>query len=136
MIQLIHGLDVARAIVAVHLSPPVTSLVPSSSRLLGQRYLLTDLRVYDWWDIISAWGLAPTKASSSLLSFASFYSPGESGGDLLGPQPAWVLELMEEQSVRALPRTPETLGRALDSRDFWKDFKLMPIKGRLERGRL
>ncbi|KAF9516307.1 hypothetical protein BS47DRAFT_1292561 [Hydnum rufescens UP504] len=44
-VHFIHGEDVARAIIAVHrrFSP-------------GQRWILTDERVYDWWDLASAWG--------------------------------------------------------------------------------
>ncbi|TCD63739.1 hypothetical protein EIP91_004990 [Steccherinum ochraceum] len=47
-IHLIHGLDVSRAILAVHRH--------FASRATGQRWLLTDQRVYDWWDLASAWG--------------------------------------------------------------------------------
>ncbi|EIN10092.1 hypothetical protein PUNSTDRAFT_133857 [Punctularia strigosozonata HHB-11173 SS5] len=95
-IHMIHGFDVARAILAVH-----STFAPAN----GQRWLLTDGRVYDWWDLASAWG----------------------------PQPKWVFELMEETGVRALPRDPKHLGRALDSREFWVTFGLHPAKARLER---
>ncbi|KAK0485015.1 hypothetical protein IW261DRAFT_872621 [Armillaria novae-zelandiae] len=94
-IHLIHGQDVARAILAVHLNP---------SKTVGQRWLLTDGRVYDWWDIASAW--SEEKAQ-------------------------WVRELMHDESVRALPRDISTLGRALDSRDFWDTFELVPVKARV-----
>ncbi|KAK4694282.1 hypothetical protein P7C70_g8763, partial [Phenoliferia sp. Uapishka_3] len=141
-IHLIHGLDVARAIVAVHLSsknkkgeqPPGYSekmeVSHAAQKELGERYLLTDLRVYDWWDLILAWGLPPPESSSA------DYSPGEAGKPLHGYQPVWVLELMAEQKIRAVPRSPEQLGRALDSSAFWIDFGLVPVKGRIERGRL
>lgn len=113
-IHLVHGLDVARSIIAVHLSPLSTSVQR------GERYLVTDLRVYDWWDLVAAWGL-----------------PGKEGAvELAGEQPRWVLELMEEQRIRSLPRTPEELGRALDSTEFWRTFGIMPVRGRIERGRL
>lgn len=147
-------MDVARAIVAVHGSPAhVAPLAPETpmdfqiakeavkkSTFKGKRYVLTDLRVYDWWDFISAWGLSPTASTlpSLLSTISSFsnYSPGQDGRALLGEQAKWVLECMEEQNIRALPRTPEELERAIDSRDFWNDFKLMPLKGRLERARV
>ena len=45
----------------------------------------------------------------------------------------WVRELMEENNVRALPRSPEVLGRGLDSREFWSTFGLSPARARLER---
>ncbi|PIL23160.1 hypothetical protein GSI_14469 [Ganoderma sinense ZZ0214-1] len=46
---MIHGLpvDVSRAVLAVH---------ARFDRASGQRWLLTDGWVYDWWDLASAWG--------------------------------------------------------------------------------
>ena len=79
----------------------------------GQRWILSDGRVYDWWDLASAWGSAPT--------------PSISSKDDHGPQASWVRELMDESDIRALPRNVEMLGRALDSRDFWKTFDLNPV---------
>ncbi|KAJ7796765.1 hypothetical protein B0H14DRAFT_3494436 [Mycena olivaceomarginata] len=100
-LHLIHGLDLARAILAVH---------SDFSKAAGQRWLLTDGRVYDWWDLGSAWG---TENSSD------------------GPA-VWVRELMQEGDVRVLPRNTELLGRILDSRDFWFEFGLAPLRARLE----
>ena len=40
---------------------------------------------------------------------------------------------MEEHNVRALPRSPEALDRALDSREFWVKFGISPARARLER---
>ncbi|SCV69985.1 BQ2448_1379 [Microbotryum intermedium] len=127
-VHFIHGLDVARAVIAVHLSPSVTSsndpvaesaIGPESSkRFLGRRYILTDLRVYDWWDLASAWAAEPSAEKAA-----------KDAGD-------WVKELLREHHVRALPRTPEVIGRALDSREFWEEFGLNPVKGRWERARL
>ena len=94
---MIHGLDVARAVLAVH---------EHIDRAAGQRWLLTDGRVYDWWDWASAWGTE-------------------------GTQTRWVRELMDEAGVRALPRPPELLGRGMDSREFWNTFGLEPVRGRL-----
>ena len=96
-IHMIHGLDVSRAVLAVH---------ARFDRANGERWLLTDGRVYDWWDLASAWGEE-------------------------GKQGKWVRELMGETGVRALPRTPELIGRAMDSREFWDTFELEPVKGRL-----
>ena len=97
---------------------PLEDTKLATPKLLGQRYLLTDLRVYDWWDLIAAWGLSPTSprataalSLSSLLSFTAPYCPGASGSDLLGEQPKWVLELMDEKDIHALPRSAEVLGR-------------------------
>ncbi|KAI0819267.1 hypothetical protein BC628DRAFT_1333340 [Trametes gibbosa] len=96
-VHMIHGLDVARAVLAVH---------AHVDRASGQRWLLTDARVYDWWDLASAWGEE-------------------------GKQPHWVQELIREAGIRGLPRTPEIIGRAMDSREFWETFELEPVKGRL-----
>jgi len=113
-IHMIHGLDVSRAILAVH---------KQFERAIGQRWLLTDQRVYDWWDLASAWG--ETKSRDK-------HPDDEERGEGRGPQPKWVRELMDEEGVRALPRSVEMLGRGLDSREFWTTFELEPIKGRLE----
>ncbi|KAF8582993.1 hypothetical protein K439DRAFT_1653593 [Ramaria rubella] len=108
-IHMIHGFDVARSILAVH---------EQFSTAAGSRWIVTDGRVYDWWDLASAWG-----------------DGGEGSRDKIptGLQPQWVRELMEEENIRALPRSPEQLGRALDSREFWSKFRLSPAKARLER---
>ena len=111
--HMIHGVDVARAILAVH-----GNFKPAT----GQRWLLTDGRVYDWWDLASAWGDKQTKSDAVVSGPASDK----------GPQPRWVRELMNEENVRALPRSVEQLGRALDSRDFWNTFELEPVMARLE----
>ena len=47
---MIHGSDVARAILAVH---------AHFDRATGERWMLTDGRVYDWWDLAYAWGSVP-----------------------------------------------------------------------------
>ena len=96
-IHMIHGLDVSRAVLAVH---------ANFERAAGERWLLTDGRVYDWWDWASAWGEE-------------------------GKQTKWVRELMNEEGIRALPRSPEVIGRGMDSREFWNTFELEPVKGRL-----
>ncbi|KAK4057272.1 hypothetical protein OIO90_001769 [Microbotryomycetes sp. JL221] len=121
-VHFVHGHDVARAIVAVHEAPPValtsqTLDMGRNKHLKGRRYVVTDLRVYDWWDIASAW------AASSANDLAA-----KDAGQ-------WVLELMQEHDIRALPRTPQEIGRAMDSREFWETFKLTPSKGRWERAR-
>jgi len=106
-LHLIHGADIARAILAVH---------HNFDGAQGQRWILSDGRVYDWWDLASAWGSA-----SSDTTLAT------SPKDEHGPQASWARELMDESGIRALPRNVELLGRALDSRDFWKTFNLSPV---------
>ena len=111
---MIHGLDVSRAIVAVH-----ANFEPA----IGQRWMLTDTRVYDWWDLAAAWGSEQPKDAGEDASKRN---------QSKGPQAQWVIELMREAGVRALPRPADQLGRALDSREFWETFKLEPVMARLE----
>ncbi|KAL4245291.1 hypothetical protein ABKN59_009814 [Abortiporus biennis] len=100
-IHMIHGEDVSRAILAVH---------EQFNKANGERWILTDGRVYDWWDIAAAWG---------------------GNAEDHSPQAKWVRELMIESDVRALPRSVEVLGKGLDGRDFWVTFGLDPVQARL-----
>lgn len=104
-LHLVHGRDVARAIYAVYRDWPGPS-----------RWMLTDQFVYDWWALLAEWGSG---------------GADESGEDAMGEPLRWVRELMEEEGVRALPRSVETLGRAYDSRGFWNRFNLSPVRARL-----
>ena len=121
---MIHGLDVARAILAVH---------AEFSKAQGQRWIINDGRVYDWWDLASAWGTSYEPRSDEPPGNQSSNSASTSEGvEDRGPHVRWVRELMQEFGVRALPRNVEALGRAFDSRDFWSTFDLSPIKARLD----
>nr|GAT58407.1 predicted protein [Mycena chlorophos] len=100
-LHLLHGEDLARAILAVH---------HDFSKAAGQRWLLTDERVYDWWDLASAWRAASSPPDNAPAT--------------------WVCELMREEGVPVLPRDSAYLGRVLDSREFWETFGLVPVKAR------
>lgn len=134
-LHLIHGLDVARAIVAVHLAERLPRSGGSAYEAAGepeaekekegrgQRWVLTDLHLVDWWDLASAHP-SPSPPSSSL--------------DKPPPTPdraQWVRELLRKHNVRALPRSAQELGRAIDAREFWDAFGLAPVKARWEQGR-
>ncbi|MCJ1358351.1 MAG: hypothetical protein MMC33_008350 [Icmadophila ericetorum] len=105
-LHLIYGGDVARGILGCHLN---------WKKVEKRRWLLTDLRVYDWWDLIQAWG-------------AGMKSDVEGEEDL--EYEKWVGELMVEERVRSLPRSPEVLERVLDSRAFWEALGIWPVYGR------
>ena len=108
-VHFIHGEDVARAIVAAHRKPTP-----------GKRWILADLRVYDWWDLI--------------MSFSAMVDGGEEVEGMEEKRQEfakWVGELMEEEGIRALPREMGGLGRKLDSRGFWREHGLWPRHGRL-----
>lgn len=78
--------------------------------------MLTDMMVYDWWALILGWGDGGMEGKDH---------------DVKGPLPAWVRELMDEEDVRALPRSVEQLGRAYDSREFWTKLGLTPVRARI-----
>ncbi|KAK4234787.1 hypothetical protein C8A03DRAFT_37394 [Achaetomium macrosporum] len=107
-LHMVHGLDVARGIVAV-----VTGGDEKWERHgRGQRWMVTDGFVYDWWALMAGW------------------AEGEGLGEPID-QARWVFELMNEEGVKALPRSMEALGRCYDSREFWEAFGLVPLKGRV-----
>jgi hypothetical protein len=90
-IHLIHGLDVARLVYAVY-----------KKFSTGQRWLVTDLRIYDWWELVLA------------------LDDGE--------RIPWVLDLLKENKTRSLPRPYEMLDRCLDSKETWTYFGLLPTQ--------
>lgn len=99
-LHLIHGEDVARLIVA-GLDSKVWE------KLRGGRWICTDLQVYDWWNLMMAWG-------------------GEiEGKDVKGE----VLKWMREENVGALPREKEDLGRWVDARETWEAVGSVPVRG-------
>ncbi|KAK5131046.1 hypothetical protein LTR08_001331 [Meristemomyces frigidus] len=108
-LHMIHGLDVARAVVAV---------MGAWQRAGGERWMLTDGFVYDWWSLMAGWADA-----------------GNGDKSVMGREPAkqaqWVLELMREERVWALPRGMEVLGRCYFGREFWDVFGLVPLEARI-----
>lgn len=114
-LHLIHGRDVARAIVAVH-----TTFSP------GERWLVTDLRIYDWWDLASAWdeGSEPSQAAV------------KPGGEYVerGRHACWVKQLMLDRNIVSLPRSlGEMNTRGLDSLMFWSTYGIMPSRALVTR---
>jgi hypothetical protein len=94
-LHLIHGLDVARLTKAVY-----DNFTP------GERWIVTDMRVYDWWELVLGW---------------------EESGD---ERKEWVRELISESEIKikSLPRQPELLERCLDSTEVWSKFGLLPLE--------
>ncbi|KAK3071540.1 hypothetical protein LTR53_008446 [Teratosphaeriaceae sp. CCFEE 6253] len=82
-LHMVHGLDVARAIVAV--------MGQWEQAAAGQRWMLTDTFVYDWWSLMAGWADVASKDED-----AADRAPME--------QAQWVFELMKEEKVWALPR--------------------------------
>lgn len=99
-LHLIHGEDVSRVVIAA-LNPETWAKVK------GERWILTDLRVYDWWDLMFQWG-------------------GEiKGKDIRGE----VIKWMREEGVGALPRGKSEVGRWVDARETWEALGILPVKG-------
>lgn len=93
-LHLIHGVDIALSLLKL-----------MDVYVGGERWVLTDLRVYDWWDIALA------------------YAPGTYG--------EWVRELLVESSISYLPRSSALLVRTIDGRDYWDMLRSAPRKSLL-----
>ena len=112
-VHLVHGRDVSRAIIGAHLK---------FENVGGQRWIVNDLHAYDWWDLIHSWG---KYARDNATRPENLHE--ESGLHF----ERWVMELMDEEGVRALPRDVERLGRVLDGRGFWRTVGDAPQEGRV-----
>lgn len=128
-LHLIHGYDVARAIIGVvqhdrESDPTAKSsaspLTTSSRSLFGNRWIICDCVSYDWWQLV--WDLAGETDEAIAGSDQDPAPEVAKKNEYRG----WVLDLMEEKGVRALPRSVEQLGRKLDGREFWNTVGLSP----------
>jgi hypothetical protein len=112
-LHLVHGLDVSRAIISV---------IKDWKTAKGQRWMLTDGFVYDWWALFAGWADKKKQGDAG--------AAGDKVDDMPSDQARWVYELMAEEKVWALPRSMNVLGRAYYS-DFWTTFGLAPLKARV-----
>ncbi|KAI1359754.1 hypothetical protein F5Y08DRAFT_332071 [Xylaria arbuscula] len=122
-LHVIHGEDVARAVVALH-----RNFTPR------KRWLLCDMHVYDWWDLTEDWArqtMALAAAGGEGQNEGEGESVSEEEVEKQGKLLKWVGELMWEENVRALPRNMELLGRRLDGRGFWQHIGIWPSQGRI-----
>ncbi|KAL6718276.1 hypothetical protein ACLMJK_004364 [Lecanora helva] len=119
-VHLVHGRDVARAIIGAHLH---------FDNVGGKRWIVNDLHVYDWWDLIHAWGKYAREKAIAAERMQKLEEKPLSEGDLQFER--WVVELMAEEGVRALPRDTDTLGRILDGRGYWEAVEGAPKEGRV-----
>ncbi|KAK1833477.1 hypothetical protein QBC39DRAFT_47463 [Podospora conica] len=101
-LHMVHGEDVARGVVGV---------IDAKEWRGGERWMLTDGFVYDWWALMVGWG-------------------GKGEGEV-SEQARWVWELMEEEGVKGLPRGMEVLGRCYDAAEFWRWVGVVPRRGGL-----
>ncbi|KIW72285.1 hypothetical protein PV04_00490 [Phialophora macrospora] len=132
-LHLIHGIDVARAIVAVVAEEDKekedqrggnAARGTDVSTLFGRRWIISDCASYDWWQIV--WDFNGESEEGVVRA--------DDRGTIAVPETAvtqrthrsWVMQLMEAKGVRGLPRPPELLGRKLDGREFWARVGLNP----------
>lgn len=140
-LHLVHGEDVAIAILAVF--EHWDKGEKEARDCAGQRWLVTDGFVYDWWSLFARWSHSEPAASSSSSSTtpttttsttppASSSTPTPASTLPPSQQSQWVFELMEsDDRVKALPRSSELLGRCYDSREFWRVFGVSPTRAGL-----
>ena len=131
-LHLVHGRDVARAVVGV---------VEGFGGVGGRRWIVNDLFVYDWWELIFCWGRYARVEAGGLGTEAVGKGKGVEGGKRVEEDAGgqvdelqfekWVVELMQEEGVRALPRDKDGLGRVLDGRGFWNAVGAAPGEGRV-----
>ncbi|KAL2038752.1 hypothetical protein N7G274_008510 [Stereocaulon virgatum] len=119
-LHLIHGRDVSRAVILAH---------QRFDQVGGKRWIVMDLHVYDWWDLFLSWGRYARESAGEDVWQKVREASGDGEGAL--EYEKWVVELMGEEDIRALPRGPETLGRVLDGRAFWAAVRGAPKEGRV-----
>lgn len=117
-LHMVHGIDVARVIVGVIQAGETGATEGDEggrweSVGKGQRWMVTDGFVYDWWSLFASWSSIGEDASEPIK------------------QAKWVYELMHEDGVKALPRSMEALGRCYDSRELWQTLGITPLKAGL-----
>ncbi|KAK5729675.1 hypothetical protein LTR17_011752 [Elasticomyces elasticus] len=119
-LHMVHGVDVARAIVAV---------MNDWDKAKGQRWMVTDGFVYDWWSLMVGWADAKNEETRKNTMIGQPVASEGTGEPI--DQAKWVFELMREEKIWALPRSMEVLGRCYFGREFWDVFGLVPLKARI-----
>lgn len=121
-LHMVHGEDVARVIVG--LMDRFNEEGGWDRVGKGQRWMVTDGFVYDWWSLFAGWAdIATRKEDEDGHNEVERHGPSQ--------QAKWVYELMREEGVRALPRGEQKLGRCYDSRELWTMLGIAPLKGGL-----
>ncbi|KIW30088.1 uncharacterized protein PV07_05863 [Cladophialophora immunda] len=127
-LHLIHGVDVAGGVIGVinadRMAPGETVDTEQfrTRHLFGRRWIVADCVSYDWWGVV--WDF---NGDSSEDSHIDEEDPEQLAKlDERTKYRRWVMELMQDSGVRALPRPPEALGRKLDAREFWNAIGILP----------
>lgn len=125
-LHMIHGEDVARVI--VWLMHRCNEEEGWDNFGKGQRWMVTDGFVYDWWSLFAGWADTTAQEEKAEREERDQVATGQHGPS---KQAKWVYELLKEEGVRALPRGPDRLGRCYDSRELWEMLKIAPLKAGL-----
>lgn len=132
-LHMIHGEDVARVLVWFVYKWNEEGGWEKVGR--GQRWMVTDGFVYDWWSLFAGWADSAAHKHEEGKDEEQDESRCDGVVDekQAGPstQARWVYELMTEEGVRALPRGEERLGRCYDTRELWTMLGIAPLKGGL-----
>ena len=119
-VHLIHGVDVARAVIGVVERDKSKDGQTSSGALFGRRWIIADCVSYDWWSLV--WDLVGDSKEENSPEDVAEHTEIEERAKYR----QWVMELMQEQGVKGLPRSVEALGRKLDAREFWMAVGMLP----------
>jgi hypothetical protein len=99
-LHLIHGVDIALSILKLIGMQCADVDNSGDCGKKGSRWILTDMRVYDWWDIAM--------------------------GSEVEEYRTWARELM--QDVVSLPRSNVELGRVIDGKEYWDMLQSTPSR--------
>lgn len=114
-LHLIHGNDVARAVVGVW---EMRDSIRGATSVWGRRWIVSDGHVYDWWSLFLTLKPEPVPHAKE-----------------------WVARLCREHGVEYLPRplarqadqaSPQYLERSLDGSEFWAAVGIQPEMGRCD----
>ncbi|OAP62202.1 hypothetical protein AYL99_04405 [Fonsecaea erecta] len=119
-LHLIHGMDVAGAVIGVIKTD--SQDVDDSGQLFGRRWIVADCVSYDWWSIVWDCNGDSREEDCRDQEDASQHTRREERSKYR----RWVMELMQDKGVKALPRPLEALGRRLDAREFWNAVGILP----------
>ncbi|KIW98870.1 uncharacterized protein Z519_00533 [Cladophialophora bantiana CBS 173.52] len=131
-LHLIHGLDVARAVVGVidadrketEENGTGGSGQSRTGRLFGRRWIVADCVSYDWWSVV--WDFNGDSSEESRGSEDDVEE--QTKLEERTKYRRWVMELMRDKAVKSLPRPMEALGRKLDAREFWRSVGMLPAR--------
>ncbi|KAL9060208.1 MAG: hypothetical protein Q9162_000822 [Coniocarpon cinnabarinum] len=130
-VHLIHGQDVARAIYLTH---------SHFSKLKGQCWILTDLRVTAIGSSLCHRKLLLTRTIQSTMRARKDTVIAKKGRKSMkgltemqepGQIAKWVLQCMDSNDIKALPRDTSSIGRRVDGREFWSVVGSAPSIGRV-----